>query len=139
MAITLWRTRTPFEGLLRWFDDDFFETDFEKSWRPALDFEEKNGEFLVKADLPGLKKEDIHIELKNHTLTLSGERCTEHEEARDRYHRFERTFGTFARSFTVPEGVTENDIHAKYTDGVLELTIPVPKAEEPKAIEVKVE
>ena len=139
MAITLWKTRTPFEGLRSWFDEDFFTNEFEKSWTPALDFEEKEGTYLVKADLPGVKKKDIHIELKNHVLTLRGERHNEHEETEGGYHRFERTFGSFERRFTVPEEVTEKDIHAKYTDGVLELTIPVPKAEEPKAIEVKVE
>jgi len=139
MAITLWRTRTPFEGLQRWLNDDFFETEFERSWTPALDIEEKEGAYVVKADLPGVKKKDIHIELKNRVLTLKGERHNEHEETEGGYHRAERTFGSFERRFAVPEGVTEKDIHARYTDGVLELTIPVPKEETPKAIEVKVE
>ena len=139
MAITLWRTRTPFEGLRRWFDDDFFTNEFEKSWTPALDVEEKDGTYVVKADLPGVKKKDIHIELKNHVLTLRGERHNEREETENGYQRYERTFGSFERRFAVPEGVTEKDIHAKYADGVLELTIPVPKPKEPKAIEVKVE
>ena len=101
--------------------------------------EEKDGAYLVKADLPGLKKDDIHIELRNSVLTLRGERRDEHEEKKDSYHRVERTFGSFERSFRVPEGVTEKDIHAKYTDGVLELSIPAPAAKEPKAIEIKVE
>jgi HSP20 family molecular chaperone IbpA len=70
MAITLWRTRTPFEGLLRWFDDDFFSTGFERDWTPAIDVEEQDGTYLVKADLPGLKKEDIQIELRNRVLTF---------------------------------------------------------------------
>lgn len=139
MAITLWRTRTPFEGLLRWFDDDFFATGFERDWIPAIDVEEKDGTYLVKADLPGLKKEDIHIELRNRVLTLRGERREEHEDKKKGYHRVERTFGSFERSLRVPEGVTEKDIHAKYTDGVLELSIPAPTAKEHKAIDVKVE
>ena len=142
MAITLWRTRRPFEGMRSWFDHDFLENDFERAWTPALDVEEKEGPYVVKADLPGIKKKDIHIELKNHILTLRGERANEHKEDKEdkeTYRRIERTFGSFERCFTVPEGVTEKDIHAKYTDGVLELTIPVPKEEEPKAIEVKVE
>jgi len=139
MAITLWRTRTPFEGLQRWLDEDFFETELERSWTPALDIEEKEGTYVVKADLPGVKKKDIHIELKNHVLTLKGERRNEHEETEGGYHRVERTFGSFERRFTVPEGVSEKNIHARYTDGVLELTIPVPKEEKPKAIEVKVD
>ncbi len=139
MAITLWKTRTPFEGLLRLFDDDFFSADADRVWTPAIDVKEKDGTYLVKADLPGLKKDDIHIELRNSVLTLRGERRDEHEEKKDGYHRVERTFGSFERSLRVPEGVTEKDIHAKYTDGVLELSIPAPAAKEPKAIEIKVE
>lgn len=139
MAITLWKTRIPFEGLLRLFDDDFFSADADRVWTPAIDVKEKDGTYLVKADLPGLKKDDIHIELRNSVLTLRGERRDEHEEKKDGYHRVERTFGSFERSLRVPEGVTEKDIHAKYTDGVLELSIPAPAAKEPKAIEIKVE
>ena len=146
MAITLWRNRIPFEGLTRWFDDidTWFDTGFftevpERMWRPAIDVEEKDGNYLVRADLPGMKKKDIHVELKEGYLTLRGERKSEHEENKDNYHRIERTYGTFERSFRVPEGVTEKDIHAKYKDGVLELTIAAPKVEEPKTTEVKVE
>ncbi len=139
MAITLWRTRTPFEGLQRWLNDDFFINEFEGSWTPALDVEEKEGTYVVTADLPGVKKKNIHIELKNHVLTLRGERSNEHEETENGYHRFERTFGSFERRFTIPEGVTEKDIHARYTDGVLKLTIPTPKEEKPETIEIKVE
>lgn len=146
MAITLWRNRRPFEGLTRWFDDidTWFDTGFspdftERMWRPAIDIEEKDGKYLVKADLPGMKKGDIHVELKDGYLTLRGERKSEHEENNDNYHRIERTYGTFERTFRVPEGVTEKDIHAKYKDGVLELTVPAPKAEEPKTTEVKIE
>lgn len=146
MAITLWRNRRPFEGLTSWFDDidTWFDTGFftdvpETMWRPAIDIEVKDGNYLVRADLPGMKKSDIHVELKEGYLTLRGERKYEHEENKDNYHRIERTYGTFERSFRVPEGVTEKDIHAKYKDGVLELTIPAPKVEEPKTTEVKVE
>ena len=146
MAITLWRNRRPFEGLTGWFDDidRWFDTGFftdlpETIWRPAIDIEEKDGNYLVRADLPGMQKKDIHVELKDGYLTLRGERKSEHEENKDNYHRIERSYGTFERSFRVPEGVTEKDIHAKYKDGVLELTIPAPKVEEPKTTEVKVE
>jgi HSP20 family protein len=146
MAITLWRNRRPFEGLTRWFDDidTWFDTGFftelpERMWRPAIDVEEKDGTYLVRADLPGMKKKDIHVELRDGYLTLRGERNSEHEENRDNYHRIERTHGTFERSLRLPEGVTEKDIHAKYKDGVLELTIPAPKVEEQKTTEVKVD
>jgi len=146
MAITLWRHRRPFEGLTRWCDDldNWFDTSsfnepLEGLWAPAVDIEEKDGKYLVKADLPGLKKKDIHLELHDGYLTLKGKRKSENEEKKENYHRIERTYGTFQRSFKVPEGVTEKDIKAKYHDGVLELTVPAPKAEKPKAIDVKVE
>ena len=139
MAITLWRRRWPFEELTRWFEDDLFSETFEMNWAPAVDIEEKDGKYLVKADLPGLKKKDIHVELHDGYLTLKGERKSKHEEKKENYRRIERTYGSFQRSFRVPEGVTEKDINAKYHDGVLELSIPAPKVEKPKAIEVKVE
>ena len=146
MAITLFRNRRPFEGLTTWFsdldslfDEDFFTPVFERTWAPAIDIEEKDGEYLLKADLPGLNKKDIHVELKDGYLTLKGERNSEHEDKGKNYHRIERVYGSFQRSFKVPEGLTEKDIKAKYKDGTLELTIPVPKVEKPKAIRVKVE
>ena len=146
MAITLWRNRRPFEGLTNWFDDvdtlfenDFFTRPLERNWAPAIDIEEKDGTFLVKADLPGVNKDDIHLELRDGYLTLKGERKYEYEEKEDNYRRIERTHGTFQRSLKVPEGLTQKDIKAKYRDGVLELTIPTPKVEKPKAINVKID
>ena len=146
MAITLWRHRAPFEGLTRWFNDidTWYDTGFsgdvpERTWRPAIDVEEKDGTYLVRADLPGLQKKDIHVELHDGYLTLRGERKSEHEENKDNYRRIERTYGTFERTFRVPEGVTEKDIHAKYKDGVLELTVPTPKVEKSKTVELKIE
>jgi HSP20 family protein len=146
MAITLWRQRRPFEGLTGWFDDidTWFDTGFftempERTWRPAIDIEEKDGNYLVRADVPGLKKEDIHIELHDGYLTLRGERKSEHKEKKGGYERFERTYGSFERTLCVPEGVTEKDIHAHYKDGVLELTVPIPKVEQPKTTEIKIE
>jgi len=144
MAFTLWRTRRPFEGLAtlcegldRWFDDDYFEPSVERKWAPAVDIEEKDGTYLLKADLPGLRKEDIHVELENGYLTLRGERKEEYEKTRKNCYRVERTFGSFSRTFKIPEGVAEKDITAKYHDGVLELSIPAPKEIKPKGIDVK--
>jgi HSP20 family protein len=145
MAITLWTNRRPFEGLTSWFDtiDTFFDTGFgdvpEMKWRPAIDVEEKDGTYLLRADLPGMKKKDIHIELHNGYLTLRGERRSEQEEEKDTYLRVERIYGSFERTFRVPEGVTEKDIHAKYRDGVLELTVSTPEVEKPKTVELKIE
>ncbi len=139
------RMRNPMD-MLRLFDDnfmtrDFFSTtDFDQIITPAIDVEEKEGKYLVRADLPGIKKEDLHIEVQDGVLTLRGERREEREEKKGRYCRFERAYGSFERSFRVPENVTEKDIHAKYTDGVLELDIPAPQAKQQrKAIEVKID
>ena len=145
MAITLWRNRASFEGLTSWFDDidTWFDTGFadvpDLKWRPDIDVEEEEGTYLIRADLPGLEKKDIHIELRDGYLTLRGERKSEHEDNKDNYRRIERTYGSFERIFRVPESVTEKDIHAKYKDGVLELTVPAPKPIEPKTTEVKIE
>jgi HSP20 family protein len=145
MAMTLWRKRRPFEGLTSWFDDidQWFDTDLftrpvERTWAPALDIQEQDETYLVKADLPGVKREDIHLELRNGYLTLKGERKYEHEDKEDHYRRIERTHGTFQRILKVPEGLTEKDIKAKYRDGVLEVTIPTPEVETPKTINVKI-
>ena len=146
MAITLWRSRRPFEGLTRWFDDvdRWFDTGLtsdspDRMWLPPMDIEEKEGKYMLRADLPGMKKNDIHLELKDGYLTLRGKRKSHNGENKDNYHRIERTYGTFERTFRVPEGVTEKDIHAQYKDGVLELTVPTPKVEKPKTVEVKIE
>jgi HSP20 family protein len=146
MALTLFKRRRPFEGLTTWndefdnfFDDNFTTENIRSTWYPAVDIEHKEKEYVLKADLPGLKKEDIKVTIKNGYLTLKGERRNEHEENKNNYHRIERTYGTFQRSFKTPEGLTEKQIKAKYHDGVLELTIPTPKVEETKSIDVKVE
>ena len=156
MAITLLRRRDPF-GMLsnferdidRWFGEDWFGSDLlgdrvfrdftESTWTPNVDIVEKDGKYIIKADLSGIKKEDIHVELKDGYLTLRGERSIENEDKKKNHHRIERTHGTFERSFRIPEGIKEKDIHARFRDGVLELTMPVPETRKHKAIEVKVE
>ena len=145
MALTLFKERWPYGKLTRWFGDldNWFENDFftrtpELHWEPPMDVEEKHGKYLVKAELPGLKKKDIHVELHDGYLTLKGERCSEHKDEDKNYRRIERSYGSFHRTFRVPEGTTEKDIKAKYRDGVLELTITAPKVETPKATEIKI-
>ena len=156
MAITLFRRKEPF-GLLsnfdrdidRWFGEDWFGMDTMRStifndfvdttWTPAVDIEEKDGKYVLKAELPGLKKEDIHVELKDGYLTLRGERNMEHEDKKKNYHRIERAYGSFERSFRVPDTVKEKDIHASFKDGILELTVPVMEDAKHKAIDIKIE
>jgi len=132
MAITLWRTKTPFENMMSWFDHDFVTNDSEASLRPSVAIKKKEETYVIKANMHGLKKKDIHLELKHGILTLRGELRNRNGETTHRHKRTKQTFGSFERKFRVPEGVTEKDIHAKYTNGVLELTIPVPNEQEPK-------
>ena len=155
MAITLWRKREPFGFMTdfereidRWFGEDWFGLNqywddissdtMASNWTPAVDIEEKDGKIILKAELPGVKKEDIHVELKNGYLTVRGERTIEHEEKKKNYQRIERSHGSFERSFIIPGEVKEKDIHARFKDGVLELTMPVPELKNRKTLEIKV-
>ncbi len=108
------------------------------AWMPAVDIHETDNEYVVKADLPGLKKEDIQIDLKDSTLTLKGEKRFEEKVSKDNYIRTERAYGTFVRSFTLPHNVDSEKIKASYKDGVLELTLPKKEEAKPKQIKVEV-
>lgn len=108
------------------------------TWIPAVDINETEDGYVVKADLPGMKKEDIQIDLKNNTLTLKGEKKFEEKVSKDNYVRTERTYGTFVRSFTLPHNVDAEKIRASYKDGVLELTLPKKEEAKPKQIKVEV-
>ncbi|NUR55710.1 MAG: Hsp20/alpha crystallin family protein [Acidobacteria bacterium] len=117
---------------------DFYGGSFSRTWVPAVDvFENAAHEYVIKAELPEVKREDIAITFDNGVLTLSGERTSEVDTTRDNYHRIERQHGTFTRSFTLPASVDPARIEASYKDGVL--TVRVPKREEarPKQIEIK--
>ena len=118
---------------------EYFGGDSISLWKPVVDIKEDEKNFLVHADLPGVKKEDIHLELKEGVLSISGERNQEKKEEKDKYQRIERSYGKFTRSFVVPEGITEDTIQAKFDNGVLEVCIPKPpekKAPEPKKITI---
>ena len=96
-------------------------------WKPAVDVKSTDKEYTIHAELPGCKKEDITVEFNNGYLTLSGKRTQENAEENEKYHRVERFYGSFTRSFGVPEGVNESDIKAKFDNGVLEITFPKPQ------------
>jgi len=105
-------------------------------WRPAVDiYEEENG-VVLKAELPGIDKKDISIDVKDGVLTLSGERAVENETSEKNFYRRERTYGKFQRLFTLPEGVSAEEITADFKDGVLKVDIPKAKVEEPKKITI---
>ena len=104
-------------------------------WMPTVDISETEGEYLIKAELPEVRKEDVKVTVENGVLTLQGERRQEKEK---RFHRVERSYGSFVRSFTLPESVDESSVKAEYKDGVLNLHLPKSEKVKPKAIDVKV-
>ena len=105
-------------------------------WRPRVDIVDGENQITINAELPGLKKEDIHIDVKDGILTLTGERSEEKEVKEARYYRRERVSGTFQRSFSLPEGLNTETIAAEYKDGVLSVAIPKPEASKPRQISV---
>ena len=107
-------------------------------WTPAIDVVTEDGNLVVRAELPGVKQEDVDITLHNNVLTVSGERKAEQEEERGGYYVRERRYGSFSRSLTVPEGVDESKIHARYENGVLEVTVEgAAVVQEPKRIQIE--
>lgn len=108
------------------------------NWSPKVDISENDKALNVHAELPGIKKEDIKLEVHNNTLTISGERKHEKKEDTEKYHRFERSYGKFSRSFSLPQGVDPATVQATYADGVLNVSIPKPvQAAAPKKIDIK--
>ncbi|PWU19687.1 MAG: heat-shock protein Hsp20 [Verrucomicrobia bacterium] len=108
-------------------------------WSPAVDITEDTKEFLVKAELPEIKKEDVHVTVEGGVLTIRGERKYEKEEKGKRMHRVERSYGAFTRSFSLPEGADAARVRADFKDGMLYVHLPKSDKARPKEIEVKVE
>lgn len=107
------------------------------AFRPTVDIFEDEASIQLKADLAGVKPDDVQIEVENNVLTLRGERKLEHEEKQKGYHRVERAYGSFSRSFALPDTVDSEKIDAAFRDGVLNLTIPKRPAAQKKQIKVK--
>lgn len=107
-------------------------------WAPLVDISEDDKQYVVKAELPDLKKEEVKVTVENGELTISGERRFEKEEKGKKYHRIERSYGTFLRSFSLPEGVNGEKVTADFNNGILEVHLPKDETAKPKAIEVKV-
>ena len=107
-------------------------------WSPLVDITEDEKEYLVKAELPEMKKEEIKINVQDDVLSISGERKYEKEEKGKKYHRVERAYGSFMRSFTLPEDSDGSKVNAEYKDGVLKVHLPKSEKAKSKAIEVKV-
>ena len=114
------------------------ETMIVADWVPSVDVSETDGEYQIKAEIPDVKKEDVKVTLEDGVLTIQGERKQEKEEKGKKYHRVERSYGSFVRSFTLPDLVDEEQVKAEFKDGVLNLQLPKSEKAKPKSIEVKV-
>lgn len=151
MAIVRWE---PFRDLVsiqdrvnRLFDDAFRNTQRQGSeeewalggsWAPVVDIFEKDGSIVLKAELPGVDPKSVDIRVENNTLSLRGERKLDSEVKRESYHRVERSYGTFSRSFTLPNVVDTEKIKADFKDGVLQLLLPKREEAKPKQIQIQV-
>ncbi len=107
-----------------------------RRWVPAVDLSEDEHSIVLRADLPGLKSEDVAVEIDNGVLTLSGERKSEHDESKQGYRRLERSFGRFSRALRLPEGIDADSVEASFEDGVLEVTIPKPEQPKPRRVAI---
>ena len=107
-------------------------------WVPIADITEDDKEYLIKAELPDMKKEDVKVTVENGVLTISGERKLEKEEKNKKYHRVERAYGRFVRSFSLPDDADPNGVQAEFKDGVLAVHLPKNEKAQPKQIDVKV-
>jgi HSP20 family protein len=147
-----WRDRGwPFRELeeLRDEMDRLFERTFGRperrgapmvrGWAPSIDMFDRENEVVVRADIPGMSKEDIDISVRGNALTISGEQKSEEKIDEDDYHYRERSYGRFQRNIALPEGVDAENIKASYKDGTLEITMPKTEEAKPKQIEVAVE
>jgi HSP20 family protein len=108
------------------------------SWAPVVDIFEQGGDIVLKAELPGVDPKDVDIRVENNTLTLRGERKFDDEVQKESYHRVERAYGSFSRSFTLPTVVDTEKIKADYKDGVLRVTLPKKEEAKPKQITISV-
>ena len=124
-----------YRGVARTGDDEWA---LGGSWAPAVDIFEKDGNIVLTAELPGIETKDVDIKVENNVLTLQGERKFDKELQKDNFHRVERAYGSFTRSFTLPNVVNNEKIKADFKDGVLKLTLPKREEAKPKQIQVQV-
>jgi len=109
------------------------------AWVPPVDiFEGQNHEMTIKAELPDMRRDDIDIRVEDNTLTISGEKKLDETVKDDQFHRIERLYGTFSRSFTLPATIDTEKVHADYKDGVLTIRLPLREEAKPKQIQVQV-
>lgn len=144
MAIIRWdpaREVDALQGDLNRLFDNFFAPRSQgrnttQRWVPAMDLVESGDEYILRADLPGMERDDVELELKDNVLTLSGRREAEQEEKQEGFYRVERAFGSFSRSLELPAGVDPGSLTAEFNRGVLEVRIPKPPQEQPRRIAI---
>jgi HSP20 family protein len=124
-----------YRGVPRGSEDDWA---LGGSWAPAVDIYEQGSDIVLKAELPGVDAKDVDIRIENSTLTLRGERKFDNEVKKESYHRIERSYGAFTRSFTLPSVVDQANIKAEFRDGVLRVTMPKREEAKPKQITINV-
>ena len=136
--LTLHRpARNPFRFYSPFFAPLRVRTDADRyDWTPSVDISETDNTFEVRAELPGVSKDDLHVSVKDNLLTLSGEKRQDNADDTQNYRRVERRYGSFQRRFTLPAEVNTEDIKAEYTDGVLTLSIPKPEAAKPTEVPI---
>jgi HSP20 family protein len=144
MAMVRWEPVRELDSLQsdmnRLFDRFFGSTSgngpTQRRWIPARDIAETDDSVVLRSDLPGVKEDDVQIEVKDGVLTVSGERRDEHEEKGEDFHRVERSFGRFSRSLSLPDGVDPDKVEANFDNGVLEVRIPKPEETQPTRVEI---
>jgi len=148
MATVRWDSGRDLDALQgdmnRLFDSFFGRRDTSQSaatrrWVPAMDLVETEDQLVLRADLPGMRREDIGIEIKDNVLTISGERKAEHEQKGEGFHRIERSSGRFSRSLGLPRGMDAGTVNASFENGVLEVRMPKPAERKPTKIEIATE
>ena len=127
----------PFSSEInRLFNTLFEDGGLQQRWVPPMDLVESDDHFLLKADLPGLAEDDVNIEIRDNTLTISGERKSEYERKERGWYRVERSTGAFSRSLSLPEGVDADGVTAQFEKGVLEVRIPKPEQRKPRRVQI---
>jgi HSP20 family protein len=137
---------SPF-GLLRRMSEDMdrmfrpfrsqFGTDDLVGWSPSIEVFERDGKLIVHADLPGMSKDDVRIQVVNDQLVIEGERRREHEDDQGPIHRSERSYGSFVRSIALPEGANVDQARAEFNNGVLQISVPIPEAKQARQIPIQ--
>ncbi len=136
--MTLLMKPEPFSSDFNRLFNTLFDENRSQRWVPAMDLVEADEYFVLKADLPGLSEDDVAIEVQDNVLTISGSREAEHERKEQGWFRLERSYGSFSRSLTLPDGVDADAIAASFDKGVLEVRIPKPEQRKPRKIQIGV-